>query len=111
MRSRRVHAADTPLASVLYRTISFRIRPGIALLSGVGAVAVLGAAAIIAASEAHAAAIDGLSNDSALDRARIEQAYAPAFDRVPEPTSWTMFILGMGGAGVVLRRRWGAALA
>jgi hypothetical protein len=111
MRRRKVHAAATPLAVVLYRTIRLRIRPGIALLSGVGAVAVLGAAAIIAASGAHAAASDRLSNDTAPDRAQIEQVYAPTFAGVPEPTSWAMVILGMGGAGVMLRRRWGAALA
>ncbi|HSZ53820.1 MAG TPA: hypothetical protein VK801_19795 [Caulobacteraceae bacterium] len=59
-----------------------------------------------------AAAYDDRSNGATLTVARIDQICGSVFTSdLPEPAGWALTTLGIGGARVVLRRRWGAALA
>ena len=88
----------SPLANVPYRTVSCGARPGIALAGAATVAIIFGAAAVIAAGGARASTLGAL--EAAAPRvgawARADQA---------------MMILVMGSACVMLRGRWGAALA
>ncbi|HEY1928484.1 MAG TPA: hypothetical protein VGG92_13540 [Caulobacteraceae bacterium] len=98
MQNSANHDAAIPLAIVPDRTESCSDRP---------AIATFGAAAIIAA-----AAYDDRSHGGTLTVVRIDQICGSVFaSDLPEPAGWALTTLGMGGARVVLRRRWGAALA
>ena len=73
----------------------------------------LGQGPVLALSIAgiHSVSFSGTSQTVAFDNFEFGDLSAPSDGAVPEPSSWALMILGLGGTGAMLRRRRQARMA